>query len=230
MTVCWFALFRQPGGRVSDSELTWLHGFIAATPGLRRGLIYTPSTTTDPYLDDGEPPVLGLQLYFDEIALLEAAMTADGYLQRLASPDTLPSLAHAEVTQQAMLVRRFPVPDPVFCTPAGEHPCTYLVAYEGKADDLHAWHAHYHADHPPIMARFPGIRQIEVCTRIDWCGFLPWPRVDHMQRNKVVFDDPAGLTAALNSPVRHEMRAAFAGFPPFTGPVTHFPMLTMTAE
>jgi hypothetical protein len=78
------------------------------------------------------------------------------------------------------------------------------------------------------MARFPGIREIEIYTRIDWCGFLPWRRVNHMQRNKVVFDSPSALTAALNSPVRHEMRVDFAKFPPFTGPNTHFPMSTLT--
>ena len=131
-------------------------------------------------------------------------------------------------TQQAMLTRRFPVPDPVFRTPQDEHPCTYLVAYEGAADDLPAWLAHYIDDHPPIMARFPGIRQLEVYTCIDWCGGLPCPRVAHMQRNKVVFDSPAALTAALNSPVRHEMRAAFHRFPSFTGPITHYPMMTRT--
>jgi hypothetical protein len=54
------------------------------------------------------------------------------------------------------------------------------------------------------MARFPGIRQIEIYTRLDWLGALPWRRVDYMQRNKVVFDSPAALKAALNSPVRHE--------------------------
>ena len=118
----------------------------------------------------------------------------------------------------------------MFRTPPGEFPCTYLVAYEGQAEDLNAWHSHYIGDHPPIMARFPGIRQVEIYTRIDWCGSLPWPRVEHMQRNKVVFDSPAALTAALNSPVRHEMRAAFARFPAFTGPVTHFPMATMIVE
>ena len=37
---------------------------------------------------------------------------------------------------------------------------------------------------------------------------------------------PEALTAALNSPVRHEMREDFKHFPPFTGPVTHFPMRT----
>ena len=230
MTVCWFAVFQHPVPRVSNDELTWLRRFVADTPGLRQGLIFTPSTTSDPYLHDGAPPLLGLQLYFDDIAVMETALTSDGYLQGLVARDALPSLAHAAATQQAMLVRRFGVPDPVFRTPPGECPCTYLVAYEGEAEDLNAWHSHYISDHPPIMARFPGIRQVEVYTRIDWCGSLPWPRVEHMQRNKVVFDSPAALTAALNSPVRHEMRAAFARFPAFTGPVTHFPMTTMIVE
>jgi hypothetical protein len=78
------------------------------------------------------------------------------------------------------------------------------------------------------MARFPGIRGIEICTRIDWCGFLPWHRVDHMQRNKVVFDSAEALTAALNSPVRHEMRADFHKFPPFQGGSLHHAMATET--
>jgi hypothetical protein len=229
MTFCWFAQFRDPAAprsRVSQSDLTWLAGFLAATPDLRQALIFTPSSTSDPYLDDGPPPQLGVQLYFDDIAPLEAA--AGGHLQGLASQAALPSLREANVTQQAMLVRRFAVPHPTFRTPPGELPCTYLVAYEGAADDLDAWLAHYIADHPPIMARFPGIRQIEIYTCIDWCGSLPWPQVRHMQRNKVVFDSPAALTAALNSPVRHDMRAAFGRFLPFTGPITHFPMATMT--
>jgi hypothetical protein len=231
MTVCWFALFRHlaaPQVRISDADLSWLARFVAATPGLRQGVIYTPSSTSDPYLDDGPPPALGLQLYFDDIAAMELAVAADGHLHGLAAPGALPSLDGANATQQAMLVRRYPVPDAEFRTSLSELPCTYLVAYEGEAEDLGAWLTHYVADHPPIMARFPGIRQIEIYTCIDWCGGLPWPRVEHMQRNKVVFDNQAALTAALNSPVRHEMRAAFARFPPFTGPITHFPMATQT--
>jgi hypothetical protein len=231
VTVCWFALFRNPAAsrsHVSERDIAWLGRFLAETPGLQQALVFTPAGTSDPYLDDGPPPQLGLQLYFDDIAHLEAAAAAGGHLQGLAAQGALPSLDRATVTQQAMLVRRFAVPEPTFQTPAGERPCTYLVAYEGEAQDLAAWLAHYIADHPPIMARFPNIRQIEVYTCIDWCGSLPWPRVRHMQRNKVVFDSAATLTAALNSSVRHEMRTAFAGFPPFTGPVTHFPMATTT--
>ena len=215
MTVCWFAMFRN-----ASPEVKWLSDVIATTPALKQGLIFTPSSTSDPYLDDGPPPRLALQLYFDDIAALEAALAAGGHLQRLDV------LADVGASQQAMLVRRYPVPDPTFRTPTDELPCSYLVAYEGASEDLPAWLAHYLADHPPIMARFPGIRAIEIYTCIDWCGGLCWPRVTHMQRNKVVFDSQVALTAALNSPVRHEMRAGFARFPPFTGPITHFPMAT----
>jgi hypothetical protein len=229
MTISWFAMFRHHA-EVPPHEVERLAEVIGRTPGLANGLIYTPSTTSDPYLNDGPPPALGLQLNFPDIADLEAALAKDGHLQTLATPELLPSLAGAEVTQQAMLTRRFPVPDPQFRTPPGEPQCSYLVAYEGEAEDANVWLSYYIAHHPPIMARFPGIRQIEIATRLDWCGFLPFRRVDYLQRNKVVFDSPAALTAALNSPVRHEMRADFKQFPPFGGGNTHFPMLTRTAS
>ncbi|MCW3476662.1 EthD domain-containing protein [Limobrevibacterium gyesilva] len=225
MTFCWFATFRG-AAEAGAAEIDALAGFLARTPGLAQALIHTPATTSDPYLNDGPSPALALQLYFPEIAALEAALAAGGHLQALAGAACPPSLAGAEVTQQAMLARAFPVPDPAFRTPAGALPCTYLVAYEGAAEDLNVWLAHYIDHHPPIMARFPGIRQIEIYTRIDWCGFVPFARVEHMQRNKVVFDSPEALTAALNSPVRHEMRADFKRFPAFSGGNTHFPMLT----
>ena len=79
------------------------------------------------------------------------------------------------------------------------------------------------------MARFPDIREIEIHTRLDWCDFLPWPRANHMQRNKVVFDDAVALTAALNSPVREEMRADYRQVPPFQGGNRHYPMATFEA-
>jgi len=220
MMLTWIATFGHPGA-VSDDDLRGLRQILAETPGAVRSLICTPARTHDPYLDDGRPPALALQIYFAGIAALEAALDRGGHLQALAAPAALPSLQGAAVTQQAMLARAFPVPDAG--TPA-EARCAYLVTYEGAAEDLNAWTAHYVASHTAVMSRFPGIREIEVCTRLDWCGFLPWPRADAMLRNKVVFDDPPALTAALNSPVRHEMREDYRQFPPFSGAVTHFPM------
>ena len=62
------------------------------------------------------------------------------------------------------------------------------------------------------MRRLPGIRELEIYTRIDWISALPWPRLEYIQRNKVVFDDAAALAAALQSPIRSAMRADFCAF------------------
>ena len=226
MGFCWFAQ-KDAGpaeGSVTDAALERIGAILSRVPAATEALLFTPGVTRDPYLDDGPPPALALQLYCPTIETLEAALAADGPLR------DLPALLGEGYVQQAMLVRRFPTPDPVFRVPAGAHPCTYLVAYEGMAEDLPAWLSHYLAHHAAIMTRFPGVRRVEVFTRIDWRGGLPWRRADAMQRNKVVFDDAAALTAALNSPVRHEMRADFARFPPFSGPVSHFPMTTRMAR
>jgi len=227
MSITYFAVFHAEAA-LADADRDRVIEIARRVPGLRKALLHTRATTRDPYLDDGPSPPLALQVYVDDVAALEAALAPDGALQALAATGALPSLAGADVTQQAMLARRFAVPNPTFRTPAGALPCSYLVDYPGPAEDLNAWLAHYLTHHPPLMARFPGIREIEIYTRIDWCSGMPWRRVDHMQRNKVVFDSAAALTAALNSPARHAMRADFARFPRFAGGTTHHAMETLT--
>jgi hypothetical protein len=218
----------RPDLRVSARELARVADIVRTTPRLRRGLIFTPEATVGRYYPhDGPPPHLGLELYFDRIDHLEDAIGRDGHLQQLAARETLPSLAKAEAVQQAMISRSFPVPDSRFRPGPGEMPCTYLVHYPGKAEDLNVWHDYYLHHHPQIMARFPDIREIEVLTRVDWCGFLPWPRVDYMQRNKLVFDNAMALVKALESPVRGEMRADYHKFPPFEGANVHYPFATL---
>ncbi len=218
MSLVLFLTFSHPTATAAASHLAAAERLVAALPGLTEGLAMTPATTSDPYLDDGRPPPLVLQLGFAAIEALEAAL--QGPAQAIAA--AIPSLAGAMIGAQAMLARRFPVPDPA----GSAHPCAYLVSYEGEAEDANAWLSYYIAHHPPIMARFPAIRAIEIYTRIDWCGPGGWRRENALQRNKVVFDDPAALTEALNSPVRHQMRDDFARFPPFHGRTTHYPMHT----
>jgi hypothetical protein len=225
MDTCLFLSFRFRADP-TEVELVKLDRALAAAPGLRKALIHTASAAEDPYVKDGAPPSLVLQLYFAEIADLEAALSRTGCLGVLTSREDFPALAQAEIGQQAMLVRPFAVPEPVFKTAPGASYCTYLVSYEGEADNLDAWHAHYLETHTVHMATFPGIRELEIYTRLDWVSLQPFARLNFMQRNKVVFDSREALTAALNSPVRHEMRADFKTFPRFTGPNNHYAMAT----
>ena len=125
MDLCWFA---QSRGIVPNVDLT---GVLASVPGATRALIHTPAATHDPYLHDGAPPSLSLQVYFGDIGELEAALSGGGALMALLS------LLGPDFDHQAMLVRDFPV-----ASPGARGACTYLVAYEGTADDLPAWLAH----------------------------------------------------------------------------------------
>lgn len=177
-------------------------------PSSNRALRYQPDRVRDPFLDDGAPPAHVAQLYFDSLATLEAAVA------RVRAPGDA----------EAMRVHRFAVPEPWQRVPP--HYCTYLVAYEGPAENESAWLAYYLEHHPPLMSRLPRIRELEIYTPIEWRCPAPLKRVRHLQRNKVAFDDAAALAAALDSPVRREMRADFAGFPSYRGRVTHFAMTT----
>lgn len=224
---CYFVFFENienQAQRIAPDELQAITAIVNGSPGARRSNIYTPEIASDIYTNDGPSPQLGVQLYFDELADLEAAVGPRGHLQQLARD--WPSLAGCAVAQQAMALRPFPVDDPLVQAQLGGLPCSFVVQYTGQAEDLNAWFFHYITHHPQIMRRFPGIREIEVLSRIDWCDSLPWPRVHHIQRNRVMFDSPAALTAALQSPVRHEMRADFHSFPKYEGGNLHYPMAT----
>ncbi len=219
MGFCWFAQ-SLPDFHPRFAGWTPVSDVLLRAPGVTEAHIFTPGQTDDPYLNDGQPPAFAFQVYFDNVEALEEALGPGGLYV-----EALPRILGGDFRHQAMLVRPFSVPDANIRQ--RQSACTYLVAYEGAAEDLPLWLSCYLGHHAPIMTRFPDVRSVEVYTRIDWCDAMPtWQRADHMQRNKIVFDDAAALTAALHSPVRHEMRADFLNFPPFTGPVSHFPMTT----
>jgi hypothetical protein len=225
MNACLFLTFHLRNAVLPADEGARVGSLLMRLPKLAKALIHTSSAASDPFVKDEKPPQLVLQLYFNTLLDLEAAAAHDS-LRTLGSHDRLPAIAGANIAQQAMLVRSFAVPAPAFENASGTPYCTYLVSYEGEAQDINAWLHHYLEKHTAHMAHFPGIRELEVYTRLDAVSLLPWRRLNCMQRNKVAFDSPEALTAALHSPVRHEMRADFNAFPPFTGPVSHYAMAT----
>jgi len=228
MQFCLFLSFRAAG--TLDGELARLTDVLQAIPRLSKAIVHTASRADDPYLDDGPPPRLVLQLYFAALSDLEAAAAGEGPLKVLLSRAAFPELSKADVTQQAMLVRAVALGALPSKIARGEPYCTYLVSYEGEAEDLNAWLSHYLSEHTRHMAEFPDIRELEVYTRLDWVSALPWRRVRHMQRNKVAFDSADALTRALNSPVRHRMREDYKTFPAFTGANTHYAMVSRVVE
>jgi hypothetical protein len=236
MEVCLFITAMPRSGGASPALddagdlLQALTALAPAMPGLKQLVLHTPvpGGAHDPYLKDESAPRCAMQFYFDEIDALEATLVTGGALHALIDVRRFASLGECLLSQQVMAVRRFPVPQPRAeqSGQSGDTRCTYLVSYEGQADDFNAWLGHYVDHHPQLMAQFPGIREIEIYTRVDYRSDLPAARSVAMQRNKVVFDSPDALNVALASPVRHAMRDDFKQFPPFTGENFHFPMVS----
>lgn len=222
LTLFWHGPAPSPG----PDALSRLRALLRTLPALTEALIFTPATARDLYTDDGDSPPLGLQLEFADIAALESAAGPQGALQPLCQPGALDALTPARAEAQAFLRRAYPVDDPAHGPDAT--PCSFVVHYPGPAADPNAWHAYYIAGHPPLMRRMPGIRAIEILTPVDWVNGLPIATARHMQRNRVLFDSPAALTAALQSPIRHELRDDFHHLPAFEGGNAHHAMLTET--
>ncbi|MBN3759445.1 EthD family reductase [Burkholderia sp. Ac-20365] len=187
--------------------------------GLRRFVFHVPAVHNG-HTPPG--PCCVTQWYFDDLELLEAALQPGGAMQ--TAVDFISArIDQCTLLQQAMAVRKFRTPHQhAFDT--REERCTYLVSYEGEADDFNAWLTHYLTHHPPLMRQLPGIRELEIYTRIDYRSGLKHARSTAMQRNKVVFDDAESLGAALASAVRARMKEDFDAFPPYTGATPHYPM------
>lgn len=198
--------------------------------GLQKLQIHLPveAEAGDPFILAERPPACVMQLHFCGIAPLEAALMNGGPVHSLLDPLSFPAFQNCDWTQQAMLTRRFPVRESSATSLAdGVEKCTYLVSYEGPAENEPAWHDHYIRHHPPLMAHLPSVREIEIYTRIDYLSSLPIERANHMQRNKTVFDTQHALTQALASPVRQLLREDFLSLPTFSGRSPHYPMRTL---
>lgn len=226
LVIFWYRTARTSTGAVLPGDLAALRRVLGNLPGLEKALIFTPAEAQDSFTDDGPSPPLGVQLHFADIAALEAAAATDGGLQTLCANGFLSGLDHCQAEAQAFLARDYRVEDAAHAADA--RPCSFVVHYPGPAEDTNAWHGIYISSHAPLMARLPGIRALEILTPVDWISHLPIPSVRNMQRNRVLFDSPEALTAALQSPIRHELRADFHALPAFKGGNYHYAMLTET--
>jgi hypothetical protein len=226
VSVVYLIMFNGTGFAV-DNEIGALRSALASIPGMTRTLIHIPAfaATSADYVNVDPTPALALQIYFSDIDRLEAACAADGALHAL--PGLLPSLQIHDIGHQTMLSRRFePAIPPSHA--ASELLTSNLVTYNGPAEDETVWLSYYSLVHAPIMTRLPGLRELEICMRIDWIDALPWTRMKIMQTNKVVFDSVEALDASHYSPVMTDLRTDYALFPPFSGGNSHFAMTTMT--
>lgn len=197
---------------------------VASIPGLKGGLLFVPGEAEDRHLQIVSAPALVVELWFDMLADLEGFAAWDGMMEwlALAGVDGRPE---GIVTEQAMALRALPMHVRRSLAP-GEEGFSYVVSYEGEAEDEGRWIHHYLSSHVPLLSTLPGLRDGDVCTRVTWNSPVRagWRRGAALLRNRVTFDDGEALTAALHSPVRDALGRDSTRFPPFSGHAPHVPM------
>lgn len=124
------------------------------------------------------------------------------------------------VTHQVMTLERVTPGAPDEPGAAAEA-VSWIVQYNGPAQDPAAFHAYYRSHHVPIVHRMPGIRSLNLYSPTGWTSVPGQLRADHLLLVQAVFDDLDGLLAMRNSPQRREGLRDFDNYPKFEGPVTH---------
>lgn len=229
---------RQDGGALSYSLFAVYEGPDAHSPvladyfreafsdGASFGLegisadLFLPEAEDVLLFDDGPGPAAVLQFSSRECALLEVLLRHERFRQHFVQ---VPLNQSPGVSVTFGIFRSLPSPvageEEVCPRTAG---LSFLVRYYGPMPDITAFQDFYTANHPPILGRLPGIRNV-FCYLPDKFDCAGLPQSEVMLINEVVFDAVEQLNVALGSDIVGCLKADSARFPPF-GHSTHHAM------
>lgn len=171
----------------------------------------------DPFNNDGPGPLFIAMLAFPSREALARAIGSAEFSLSLGGRPLDLAWTGSSFERHSYAVGGAPEPAPLTA------PFSYVVRYHKPAEDEAAFIKNYVDTHPPTLATLPGIRAVMCYFPQDIVANGVQP-ADYIIGNEVAFDDVAAFNAAMQSPVRQELRRHFREFPPFSGLNTHFPM------
>ncbi len=191
MAISWFCQWDAKDGTkpvLDEHDHQGLVALLRGCPGLIEGHVMTPVQAHDPHYaaDLHTSPALVLQLEFAEIADLEQALRPHGYLQALAHDDLLPSLARCG--------REPPGDADAPLSGGGARALTRRTSFSATWSNMPGRRrtrtpgiCSMSTGHPPLLAKFPGIRKIEIYTPATVISALPFAvrRDDAAQQDRV---------------------------------------------
>ena len=179
--------------------------------------LFSPAPIHDPYVDDGMPPGLVIQINLtDKAALSKLFETATTRLV-LSSP------AGALLGHDVFDVISFGLAQGQDAPPRTA-PVSYNVRYYSPIENPDTFVSHYLDHHVPILKRLPDVRNVLCYVPIAWDHPPELQKSGCILGNEVVFESFQSLNAALASDVRHTLREDFEAFPVKPGPHTHYAM------
>ncbi len=193
---------------------------IARAPGLTAFDVLVPETGKARFFDDGPAPVAIVHLSAETPGMLADLARSDPFIDAFwKTPLKLAGVSPDFGLYQVIAAPIGDTPDPQDRKAA----LSFVVRYFEPIVEAKKFRDFYVANHPPILARFPDVRNVLCYLPID-ADFGDFSAARVALGNEVVFDDLAALNTALSSNVLADLREDSQNFPPF-GRVCHHAMI-----
>ena len=160
-----------------------------------------------------------VHLTADTSDTLKALARSDTFIEALwRTPKKIADVAPNFGLYQVVATPVAGIPDPEQRLAA----LSFVVRYFEPIEDANRFRDFYVPNHPPILARFPEVRNVFCYLPLEVdLGEIPGAGL--ALGNEVVFENLGALNAAMSSSVMPELREDSGNFPPF-GRSTHHAM------
>ncbi len=195
--------------------------FLEAVPEVVSVDLFVPEFGNVALFDESAAPALMIQIDMKNASDAEALVQSDDF-RRLILAESAYAAPIEKLALDVFETVHFPIPGHK-TPPPRTAPLSFVVRYYGPTDDQAAFVRFYTDNHPPILATFPGIRNVLCYLPLDWRSTKKVPDSSLILGNEVVFDDLDALNRALESDVMTQLRADGRRFAEF-GFNTHHAM------
>ena len=196
--------------------------FLKDVPAIVSVDLFVPDPGDVALFDGPAAPALMIQIDFENAADAELLIQSDNF-QKLILAETAYPAPVEKLSLDVFETVHFPIPGHD-APPPRTAALSFVVRYYGPTDDVAAFDSFYTENHPPILATFPGIRNVLCYLPLDWRSTGKVSDASMILGNEVVFDDLDALNRALESDVMPRLRADGEQFAEF-GYNTHHAML-----
>ena len=167
--------------------------------------VYLPESGNVPVMDDVPAPAMIVQIDLDSPAAA-AALVGSGEFERLfTNAESYPAPV-GKINIETLEAVHYDLPGHESPLPRTA-PLSFVVRYYGPVADAADFIDFYTNNHPPLLAKFPGIRNVLCYLPLNWRSMQEITDDYMFLGNEVVFDDLDALNQALASDVLPEVLA-----------------------
>ncbi|GEM_PF-729713 len=182
-----------------DLPLAWLK----SSPAVELVEFYTPASGRLSMMYESGAPAMMIEVNTDSIEKAKE-LVYSGEFKKLFTSKRLYPFAVEKINVEILEVVNYKLPGHE-TPPVRTAPLSFVVRYYGPVKNHSGYVDYYTNHHPALLAKFPGIRNVLCYLPVNWQSSEQVTDSRLLIGNEVVFDDLAGLEAALHSPVMDEV-------------------------